>query len=93
MFSKMMLTTMMVITMMMMMMMIAKGDNAGKKNRIKPDFAQFYIMSLFFCFDVSVKNEQTVVLLRLRLPAWAEGGTSTLPATPAESSPPAQSPL
>lgn len=63
-----------------------------KKNRIKPDFAQFYIMSLF-CFDVCVKNEQTVVLLRLRLPAWAEGGTSTLPATLPESSPPAQSPL
>lgn len=26
-----------------------------KKNRIKPDFAQFYIMSLF-CFDVCVKK-------------------------------------
>lgn len=41
----MMLKTMMVITIMMMTMMM-KGDDAEKK-RIKPDFAQFYMKSLF----------------------------------------------
>lgn len=34
---------MMVITMMTMM----KGDDAGEKKRIKPDFAQFYMKSPF----------------------------------------------
>lgn len=43
MFSKMMLTTMAVI------MITMKGDNAGEKKRIKPDFAQFYTRPPFLC--------------------------------------------
>lgn len=56
MFSKMMLTTMMVITMIILIMM--KVDDAGRKKRIKPDFAQFYMQSPVF--DVSVDSNLSV---------------------------------